>query len=271
TKELTLYPDADLIFSDEDRIDRKGRRTEPWFKPDWNPALMLSHNSFRNLGVFRKSLVKAVGGFRREFAGTYDLVLRCAIHSKERGIRHIPRVLHRSPLSEEPEWLSGSDWELGRRAIEAYLTQTGTRATVLRAGIGEHYQIEYASPAFPPAVSILVPTTGNQRLLEPCLQSLLKSTTYEDFELLLIVNERHRNDPERGQFLERMASAPHTRLLVYPDRPFNYSWVNNWGAAHTSSSLLCFLNDDTQVITTDWLERLRSRALLPGVGFGCCL
>src|SRR5262249_393047 len=187
---------------------------------------------------------------RREFAGNtaYDLVLRCAIHSKERRIRHIPRVLYHSPLSEEPEWVSGSDWEQGRRTIEAYLTQTGTRATVIRAGVGEYYQIEYGSPGFPPAVSILVPTTGNQRLLEPCLQSLLKSTIYEHFELLLIVNERHLNDPERAQFLERMASAPHTRLLVHPDRPFNYSWVNNWGAAHTSSWLLCFLTVDPQVI-----------------------
>ena len=95
-KELVAFPDTDLIFSDEDKIESEATRSDPWFKPDWNPALMLSCNAFGRLGVFRRSLLERVGGFHTGFEGAeeYELVLRCARASEPHRIRHIARVLY---------------------------------------------------------------------------------------------------------------------------------------------------------------------------------
>src|SRR2546428_323116 len=92
-------------------------------------------------------------------------------------------------------------------------------------------------------------TRGSSPTGTPCLESLLTRTHYSPFEILLLVNERHRGEPEKRALIERFAADPRLRVLAYPDRPFNYSWVNNWGAAQAAGELLCFLNDDTSVIT----------------------
>jgi hypothetical protein len=95
-KEIVAHPDVDLIYSDEDKVDEEGKRFEPYFKSDWNPALMLSQNAFCHLGVFRRKLIEKVGGFRAGFEGSqdHDLVLRCALETSPERIRHIPRILY---------------------------------------------------------------------------------------------------------------------------------------------------------------------------------
>jgi GT2 family glycosyltransferase len=267
-KELLAHPEADLIFSDEDRIDAEGNRFAVRFKPAWNPALMLSTNGFGRLGVFRKRLVEKVGDFRPGFDGSeeQDLVLRCARTTEPERIRHIARVLYhrrdvRSPAGDDTE---AAAWDAGRRAIEGHLAATGARATVARSAHGS-YQVNYESPSPAPRISVLIPTTGAERLLEPCLQSITTLTSYENFEILLLVNERHHKEPEKIGLWDRLAATPRVRLLSYADHPFNYSWVNNWGAGQASGELLCFLNDDTIVITPQWLERLAARVVQPGI------
>jgi glycosyltransferase involved in cell wall biosynthesis len=265
-REIAMHPDADLIFSDEDKIDEQDRRFDPNFKPDWNPALMLAQNAFGHLGAFRRSLIRRVGGFRKGFEGSqdHDLVLRCAEQTSPARIRHIPRILYHWRAIESSTALrrgvKPEAWKAGQRAIEEHLTRLGLRASVRRAPL-EQYQVEYEPPLPSPHVSVLIPTTGNPALLGPCLDALLSRTTYPDFEVLLLVNEI-----QRGEFLGAAAERPRIRVLFHPDRPFNYSWVNNWGASEASGGILCLLNDDTEVITPDWLERLATRAMLPGVG-----
>jgi GT2 family glycosyltransferase len=265
-KEIIANPAADMIFSDEDRVAGDGRRFDPYFKPDWNPALMLSRNAFGHLGVFRRSLLQKLGGFRLSLThgGQHDLVLRCAGETRPDRIRHIPRVLYhrRAPAFGIETMCSAGG--AGRGAIEQYLASLGVRAAVTLSS-GRFYRVEYEVVSPAPRISILIPTTGAARLLEPCIQSIKKLTTYENFEVLLLVNERHRNAPGKVKLLDRLAATPRLRVLTYPDQPFNYSEVNNWGAGQASGDLLCFLNDDTTIITPSWLERLTTRVLLPGV------
>jgi GT2 family glycosyltransferase len=248
-KELAAHPQADMIFSDEDRIDAAGRRRDPSFKPDWNPSLMRGCNMFGRLGVLRKRLVENVGGLGLGLGpgvaggqiageGEHDLVLRCAQATSADRIRHIPRVLYHR--GAEP----------GAADVRVCTPRR---------------QADHTLPAPAPRVSILVPSVCDARLLEPCLHSLLTLTLYEPFEILLLVNERHRRQPEKSALIERFAADPRLRVLAYPDRPFNYSWVNNWGARQAAGALLCFLNDDTSVITPEWLARLAARVSLPGV------
>jgi O-antigen biosynthesis protein len=241
-RELLLHPNLDLIFSDEDKVCYNGKRIQPSFKPDWNPALMLSRNAFGNLGIYRKTLVERVGGFRPglKHDSSYDLVLRCAESTQPNRIAHIPRILYHSRAR-----------------------RTGLMATVVRTTGSD--RIDNTVPCPVPRVSILIPTTGNSGLLENCMKALMARTTYHNFEVLLLVSERDRNACHKVAFWDRLAAENRVRVLRYPDRPFNYSWVNNWGAKQASGELLCFLNDDTSVITHDWLERLVSRASLPGI------
>lgn len=265
-KELIENPATDMIFSDEDRIAANGRRFEPYFKPDWNPALMLSRNAFGHLGVFRRSLLKKLGGLHLGFnqGNQHDLVLRCARETRPDRIRHIPRVLYHRRAPAVGIETMGSVGDAGQGAIEQYLASLGIRAAVT-CSTERFYRLEYEVVSPVPRISILIPTTGAARLLEPCIQSIKKLTTYENFEVLLLVNERHRNAPGTVKLLDRLAATPRLRILTYPDRPFNYSEVNNWGAGQASGDLLCFLNDDTTIITPSWLERLATRVLLPGV------
>jgi GT2 family glycosyltransferase len=130
----------------------------------------------------------------------------------------------------------------------------------------EQYQVDYEVPAPSPRVSVLIPTTANAALFEPCISSVLGRTTYDNFEVLLLVNEGHRNDSARTKLLQSAADHPGVRVLCYSDRLFNYAWVNNWAAGQASGQILCLLNDDTKIITPNWLERLVARALLPDVG-----
>jgi len=265
-KEIIEHPETDAIFSDEDKVAPNGARFDPYFKSDWNPALMLSRDAFGQLGVFRKSLLEKVGGFRSDCEGSegYDLVLRCAQAMRPEQIRHLPRVLYhrrdRATIEAEANAYSGN---AGRRAIKEYLVSIGVCAAV--SATRGCYQVAYTIAGPKPRISILVATTGAARLIEPCIQSIGNLTSYENFEVVLLVSERDRNAAAKVKLFDQLAAMPRVRVLAYRDQRFNYSWVNNWGVSQTSGDALCFLNDDTIVITPNWLEQLVARVLLPGV------
>lgn len=269
--ELNRHPDADLLYTDEDAIDANGCRSDPHFKPDWNPSLILSQNFFCHLGVYRRSLLQQVGGFRIGFDGAqdYDLLLRCVEQTAPERIRHIPYVLyHWRAIPGSAAYSADSKpyaWEAGRRAILGHLQRRGVKADVGRARMA-FYQVDYAQPSPLPKVSIVIPTTARLNLIKPCIISLLQCTNYSDFEVLVVVNEAHLAIPERREFLEAAERESSVRLLAYPDRPFNFSWVNNWACAQAEGSVLCFMNDDVEVISPRWLEALVSRVSLEGVG-----
>jgi GT2 family glycosyltransferase len=271
--EINRYPNVDLIYSDEDKISEEGIRFNPYFKPDWNPALMLSQNTFSHLGVYRYSLVKKVGGFREGFEGSqdHDLVLRCSEETTPERIRHIPRILyHWRAISGSTASASGVEekpyaWTAGKRSIEEHLDRLGTPGVVTFAP-GGHYRVSYLSDGYFPKVSIIMPSACKLHLLKPCIDSLLSRTSYPDFEVLLVVNEIRYAVPEQAEFLNGIGADPRVKVLVYGDQPFNYSKLNNWAIAQSKGSFLCLLNDDIEVITDDWLEKLVVRTRITGVG-----
>lgn len=264
-KELVAFPETDLIFSDEDKIESETTRSDPWFKPDWNPAFMLSRNAFGRLGIFRRSLLERLGGFHTGFDGAeeYELVLRCARASEPRRIRHIARVLYHRRANVKDERATIDCREAGRRAIAEHLAIQNISAEVRCASGG--YQVVYGIPMPRPRVSVLIATTARPDLVEPCLHMLFERTSYDNWEVMLLVNESVRQLPERGALLNDVSKRPNVRIIEYPDRPFNFSLVNNLGAKQASGDILCFLNDDTEVIAADWLDQLVARVSLPQV------
>lgn len=269
--ELAAHPDTDILYSDEDKIDTAGRRYDPHFKPDWNPALLLSQNYVNHLTVYRRTLAAAAGGFRQGFDGAqdHDLLLRCSEQTSPGRIRHLPAVLYHwraipGSAARDVAYKPRA-WEAGRRAIAEHLQRRGLRAEVQRE-FEQYYKVIYALPQPEPLVSIIVPTTARPDLLHLCLSSLLAETRYPDFEVLVAVDETNAAIPERRRLLDAFGRDPRVQVLAYPPAPFNYSRVNNRAARAARGDLLCLLNDDIQVINPDWLEVMVSRACLDGIG-----
>jgi len=196
-KEINDHPAVDLIYSDEDKIDTSGKRYEPYFKPDWNPALILSQNFFSHLGIYRRALVEQVGGFREGYEGSqdHDLVLRCADSTSLSSIRHIPRILyHWRSVPGSTASTRGIDAkpyarDAGVRSIEDHLARKNIKARVVPA-FSQYYQVDYCTDtqAEQPNVTIVMPSACNLRLLQPCLDALFSRTTYHNCEVLLAVN-----------------------------------------------------------------------------------
>lgn len=264
-------PDAMFIYSDEDKIDESGARSEPYFKPDWNLALFYSQNYPCHLSAFRRHLVTACGGFRTAFDGSqdWDLFLRMTAGIAPDAIHHIPHVLYhwRALQSSTASSVDAKPYAVGAatRAVKDRLTADGIQADVQTIP-GGYQQVRYRLPADPPGVSIVMPTTGKLRLLKPCIDSLLGRTDYPNLTVLLTLSEQAMNVVEQRSYLEKIATDPRVRLLLYEDKPFNFSWVNNWAVSQVDDGIVCFLNDDTEVISEGWLGSMVGHLGQEGVG-----
>jgi GT2 family glycosyltransferase len=266
---INRHPDVDLIYSDEDKIDEHDRRRDPYFKPDWSPDSLLSRNYVSHLGVYRRSLVEEVGGFRTGFEGSqdYDLVLR--VTERTNRIEHIPRVLYHWRIHSESTAFSrkqkGYAYDAAERAISEALERRGEPGRVeglelLPGTYTVRYELRDAG-----RVSIVVPTRDHGEDVDRCLRSVFERSTYQNIEVVLLDNGSTDRDSLRvfGAWVER---EPARVKLVTHDVPFNFSNVNNYAVRHASGSYLLFLNNDTEVITPDWIEAMVEQAQRPSIG-----
>ena len=270
--EAIAHPEMEIGYCDEDKLDAEGRRFGALFKPDWNPAMIMAQNYVCHMTMYRRSLIARAGGFRVGFEGSQDLdlLLRCAEMIEPEKIRHIPRLLYHwradsgSTASELGLEAKPYAWEAGARAIQEHLDRRGISASVSSV-IGQYYHVEYARPRQPPKVAIVIPT-AIKTFVPRCISSVLKHTTYPDLEVIVMVDESHVETAAQKKFLEHLRADRRVRLTLYRDQPFNYSRTNNRAVALTDAPVICLLNDDVEVITRDWLERLVARVQLEGVG-----
>ncbi|WP_299595793.1 glycosyltransferase family 2 protein [uncultured Microbulbifer sp.] len=267
---IQANPGAELLYSDEDFIDEEGRRFAPHYKPDWNPALVLSHNYVTHLAVYRRSLIQAVGGFREgagvEGAQDYDLLLRCSARLSSEQIVHIPRVLYHWRAhagstalgSEQKSYTSAA----GRKALQDFLDTCEIAGSVQETDDDNLYRVEYPLNN-EPLVSLLIPTRDMLAVVRPCVESILERSTYQNFEILILDNQS--TEPETLAWFAQVQHDARIRVLAY-DRPFNYSAINNFGAANARGDILGLINNDVEVITPGWIEELTSLAQKPENG-----
>jgi len=258
-------PDAVLIYGDEDVIDESGSRSDHYFKPEWNAALLRSQNYLGDLVCFRRSRALAVGGCQEEPDGdcVWGLFFRMTADASSDAIHHLPFVLSHRPTASAHVNRKRRD-EVAR-ALEQRLASIGEPGQIEPAGEAS-YRTRYALPRHPPTVSIIVPTTCTLELLRPCLDGILHRTSYSDLEVLLVVNGERENTREQREYLREIAALPQVRTLFMNDRPYNFSKTNNWAAEQANGELFCFLNDDTEVITADWLSTMIGHVLRDRVG-----
>jgi GT2 family glycosyltransferase len=268
-------PDVDYVYTDEDKIDEAGHHQGPFFKPDWSPERMRTQMYTCHLSVLRRELVEKVGGFDPEFEGSqdWDLVLR--VTEKARRVVHVPRVLYHwrtLATSTAGGGEAAKPWafDAGTRAIQAHCDRTGVPAAAERDV--DHPGVYRLQPRLTgePSVSIVIPTAGTVRevryepvvLVEHCVRSILETSTYENYEIVVVVDTTVDDGVRR-----RLTELGGSRLkLVDYDEPFNFSKKINRGAVHSEGEMLLLLNDDMEVVTPNWLERMVMYAGLPGVG-----
>lgn len=266
---LQLHPDANLVYSDEDKIDEGGLRFDPYFKPDFNRELMWAQNMVSHLGCYRRDVLLAIGGFRRGFEGSqdYDLALRVIERSRSDQIVHVPRVLYHWRAIEGSTARAAGEKPYAevasRRALTEHLQRIGVPATVCPAPeIPSMNRVRPELPEDLPLVSILIPTRDRIELLRTCIETLLGLTTYPSIEVIVIDNGSEA--PESLAYLDTLRSRG--IQVLRDDGPFNYSAINNRAAQVARGEFICLMNNDIEIITPDWLQEMLSFAALPGVG-----
>ena len=258
---------ADIVYTDHDCVSEYGSRRQPYFKPDWSLDLFLSQMYLGHLVVFRRDMVVRLGSLRPEMDGSqdYDLVLRCLADGAK--IAHVPRVLyHWRQHSGSTSANAGSKpyaHEAGRRAIQSYLDRVCPGAQAKDGVYTFCYDVHYNLTADQPLVSIVIPTRDRVDLLDVCVRTLREQTDYKHYEILVVDNGSVES--ETMQWFERMSREPNIRVLQ-ADIPFNWSALNNLAAREACGKVLVFLNNDTEIIDGQWLERLADVALRPDVG-----
>lgn len=265
---LNRHPDADMIYSDEDKIDEHNQFRDPFFKPDWCPDSFLSRMYTCHLGTYRRSLIQEIGGFRIGYEGSqdYDLVLR--LTEKTNKIFHIPKILYHwriHPTSTASN-LNNKTYatEAARKALSEALERRSEPGIVTPTTQGGHWIVRYHIRDYS-KVTVIIPTRNLGKILNKCLTSIFEKTTYPNYEILLIDNGS--NEKETLDIISKWkAKEPDRfRCLVY-DIPFNFSKINNYAVSQSEGKYLLFLNNDTEVLTPDWMTAMVEQAQRPSIG-----
>ena len=268
-EELNRYPDAELIYSDEDKIDEQGQHHEPYFKPDWNPLLLLGQNYPSHLSVLKTERVRSLGGFREGLEGSqdWDLIFRFTENLPSERIRHIPFVLYHWRMIPGSTALDVSEKsyvrEVAVQVVKEHLDRIGFEHAEVSRWVGGYCRVRFPLPEQKPLVSLIIPTRNGYHLLHRCVETLLEKTAYPNYELIVVDNQS--DDPETVQYLEQLADRDRVTVIPY-DAPFNFSALNNQAVTHARGEILGFLNNDLEILHADWLDEMVSHAVRPETG-----
>ena len=265
---LAAHADVDLLYSDNDKTDTRGRRFAPQFKPDYSPELLLTSMYMGHAQVVRRTLFEALGGFRVGFEGSQDHDFMLRASEQARRVVHLPLVLYHWRALPGSTASSGAakpaSFAAGERAVSEALVRRGSRGVAVRppfavaAGLGFYW---HEFPDDGPSVTVLIPTRNQHELLARCLDSLAR-TTYRNYEVVVI-----DNDSDEAATQQYLTGLPHRVLRIgNPGPRFSFAHINNEAARAVDADYLLFLNNDTEVREPKWLSRMMGYAQLPGVG-----
>jgi GT2 family glycosyltransferase len=264
---------TDIVYTDHDQIDGHGRRSNPWFKPGWDPDLLLAQDYISDLIVYRRTLIETVGLLRPGFEGAelHDLALRAVAATAPDRICHVPAILYHRRNENKAMHSQAAAAALravaaSRRAVREHLDSQGYKEALLESApqIPSATRVVWPLPAQLPMVSVIIPTRDRADLLAQCVDGVLHRTDYCNLELLIVDN----GSVERGTltlFDQLTCSESRVRILRDPG-PFNYSALNNAAAREARGEVLLLLNNDIDVIDPGWLRELVSHAIRPAVG-----
>lgn len=259
-----------VLYSDEDKMSMDGHKFfQPHFKPDYNPDLLCTVNYICHLFVVDRKVIDKVGMLRSEFDGAqdYDFIFRCIEAVDPSEIYHIPKILyhwrcHEDSTAENPESKMYA-FDAGARAIKAHYDRLGVPVEIEKGEYLGLYRTKFLWEE-KPLISIIIPNKDHIDDLKRCIDSIEEKATYRNYEYVIVENNS-TEDETFAYYKELEASNPKAHV-VYWDGIFNYSAINNFGAAHAKGDYLLLLNNDTEIISPDCLEQLLGYCMRPDVG-----
>lgn len=237
------FPDTVIAYGDEDEMDEKGVRQNPWLKPDWSPDTLISYFYFGGFFAVKKEAVSGLTwlgdvDFHRNL---YDFVLKVAELTGEAG--HIDSVLfHREKIAVWGMEEAYDDLKKSAYARRGWKTVPEGK------------------------VSIIIPSKDNPRVLSTCIHSVMEGSTYRDFEIIVVDNGSSAKNRARIEQMREMLQEKYRFVYHYEPMEFNFSRMCNLGAAYATGDYILLLNDDIEITQDDWLEKLMEKAVLPHVG-----
>lgn len=244
----------DMLYSDEDKLDLNGKRCEPNFKPDFSPDTLLSLNYICHFTVIKKELVDKVGGFEIGLEGAQDYDLFLKVTEIARNIKHISKILYHwrmIPGSTSMD-ISNKDYatDKGKIALENALKRRNIKGIVHKDKLSTYYYIEYIYDE--PKVSVIIPTKDHAEITRNCLQSIYEKTDYKNFEILLVNN--NSEEKETFDLFDSFKAKYDNFKVIDAIMPFNYSKINNLAIQQSDAEVIVLLNNDTEIITPQWLS-----------------
>lgn len=257
----------DMVYSDEDKITERGRRCDPNFKSDWAPDSLLSSNYISHLGVLRKSIVDKIGGFRVGFEGAQDYDLYLRFTEQTDRIHHIPKVLYhwRMVKGSTAVTMENKDYALerGRLALEDALKRRGIKGEAKIADNCPYYYIEYKID-IEPKVSIIVPMKDKAEMTRKCLESVYEKTDYSNYEVIVVDN--NSVEKESFELFDEYKKRFNNFKVLKADYEFNYAKINNMAVKKSEGDYLVLLNNDIEVISSNWLGMMVGYAMQKHIG-----
>lgn len=261
--------DVGYVYTDEDKISSDGKkRYEPVFKTDYNPDLLCSLNYISHLSAAKKDLLDKVGYLNPDYDGAqdYDLTLRCTEKLRDDQIIHIPEVLYhwrstgKSTAADQENKLYA--FEAGERAVQAHLARMGIPATVTELSRHGRYRVHYNWDEHP-LVSVIIPNKDHIDDLKRCIDSIVEKTTYPNYEIIIV--ENNSTEQKTFDYYKKIQADQRIRIIKY-EGTFNFSAINNFGVANAKGDYYLLLNNDTEVISPEWMSEMTDICMRKDVG-----
>ena len=268
-KQINDTPDVEFIYTDEDKFNVLKGRFEPHFKPDFAIDTLRSNNYICHFSIFKKELMDKLGGFRKEFDGAQDFDIILRMSETTNKIQHIQKILYHwrvhpnSTAAETAGEAKPYAFEAGRKAVEAHLKRLGISARV-EHGISLGIYRTIYNVEGNPKVSIIIPNMDHIEELKVCIDSILEKTTYSNYEIVVV--ENNSVNESTFEYYKEIEKNDKIKVVYYPEKKFNYSKIINFGIRNSDGEFVMQLNNDTELITPDWLEDLVGYAQRKDVG-----
>ncbi len=261
---------ADFIYTDENTFSKTPADAYcPHFKPDYAPDTLRTNNYICHFTTFKASLIDEVGKFRSECDGSqdYDMVLR--LTEKAKNIVHIPKILYywRAHAASVATDISAKPYVItaAHKALSDHLRRTGLNGTVEDTVVPSMYKIKYEI-ANEDLVSIIIANKDHTDDLDKCLRSIKEKTTYQNYEIIVV--ENNSTERETWDYYEAAKKEFGIKLVVWtsPTNEFNYSAINNFGVRQSDGKYVILLNNDTEIISPEWIEEMLMFAQREDIG-----
>ena len=260
---------ADVLYSDEDHLSIGGMHVNPFYKPDFSPDLLRSQMYICHFTVMRRDIFESIGGLDSNFDGSQDYDLMLRITEATDKILHIPRILYtwrecETSTAANPDAKPYAH-TAGKNALDAHLKRRyGNDAYADDSDYTFVFDARYGTMKEEPLVSIIMPMKDKSELSAQCVDSIIAKSTYSNYEIIVLDN---RSEEEKTfEWFEQIRKADARVKVISADMEFNWSKINNYGIEHANGEVFIFLNNDTVIITPDWIERLCENALREDIG-----